>query len=96
MNILPHLFPSEFLTYLDENAHVYEAFEQEAIKAAKVRQHYSARTIIEVLRHNSAVSEKGGEWKLNDHHTPYLARLFAINNPAHARLFEFRRAGGAV
>jgi hypothetical protein len=84
-------FTPEFLAYLPENLHVYDAFEREALRVvARGFKHYSARTIIEVLRHNSALAERGGPWKLNDWHTPYLARLFALMRPPFAGLFEFR------
>jgi hypothetical protein len=84
-------FTPEFLAYLPENLHVYDAFEREAMRVVRRGfEHYSARTIIEVLRHNSALAERSGRWKLNDWHTPYLARLFALLNPAYAQLFEFR------
>jgi hypothetical protein len=89
-------FTAEFMAWLPENLHVYEAFEREAL--ACVRRgfaHYSARTIIEWLRHHTALTETGGPWKLNDWHTPYLARLFALTNPAHRELFEFRQAKAA-
>lgn len=86
-------FTPRFLAYLPDNLHVYEAFERETIRVVRRGyEHYSARTIIEVLRHNSALAERSGPWKLNDWHTPYLARLFALLNPAHAELFEFRVA----
>ena len=84
-------FTPEFLAYLPENLHVYDAFEREAMRVVRRGfEHYSARTIIEVLRHNSALAERSGPWKLNDWHTPYLARLFALLNPTFASLFEFR------
>jgi len=86
-----HEFTPEFLAYLPDNVHVYKAFERETLRVvAKGFAHYSARTIIEVLRHHSALTEAAGPWKLNDWHTPYLARLFALMNPAHRDLFEFR------
>lgn len=86
-------FTPEFLEYLPGNLHVYEAFEREALLVARRGfKHYGARTIIEVLRHRSNLAEVGGTWKLNDWHTPYLARLFALLNPDHALLFEFREA----
>lgn len=89
-------FRPDFLEYMRENLHVYVAFRVEALKVIrKGFRHYSARTIIEVLRHNSALSEHGGPWKLNDHYTPYLARLFALDHFEHAGLFEFRRAKAA-
>lgn len=91
------VFTREFLAYLKENLHIYHAFEREALLVvARGRRHYSARTIIEVLRHESLLAEAGGGWKLNDWHTPYLARLFALMNPAHGQLFEFREAKAAA
>lgn len=87
-------FSDEFLRWIPENAHIWIAFEQEALKIiAKGYKHYSARTIIHVLRHHSALSEQGdGGWKINNNISPYLARLFAILNPAYANLFEYRTA----
>ena len=86
-------FTPRFLAYLPENLHVFAAFEREALRVvAKGFDHYSARTIIEVLRHNSALAERGGRWKLDDWNTPYLARLFALVHPEHAGLFEYRTA----
>lgn len=86
-------FTADFLAYLPDNLHVYRAFEVEALKvAARGFKHYSAYTIIHVLRHHSALQETGGAWKLNNYNTPYLARLFALLKPAHADLFEFREA----
>jgi hypothetical protein len=90
------MFTPEFLEYLPENLHVYYAFEREAIKVAKLGfKHYSARTIVEVLRHHSATTEVGGAWKLNNDNTPYLARLFGLLNPEYSSLFEFREAKAA-
>lgn len=88
------LFPSTFLAYLPDNLPVYEAFEREALNVIrKGRSHYSARTIIEVLRHNSTLSEEpAGCFKLNDWHTPYLSRLFGLMHPKHADLFERRES----
>lgn len=84
-------FTKRFLAYLPDNLHVYRAFAREALLiAGRGFEHYSARTIIEVLRHHSALTEVGGAWKLNDHNTPYLARLFALMHPEHGALFEFR------
>ncbi|MFM2287427.1 MAG: hypothetical protein RL684_570 [Pseudomonadota bacterium] len=90
-------FTPEFLAALPQNLHVYAAFEREALRVVhRGRHHYSARTIIEVLRHESLLAEAGpGAWKLNDWHTPYLARLFALLNPSHSNLFEFREAKAA-
>ena len=86
-----HLFTTEFMEFLPSNLHGYEAFEREARKIiARGFKHYSARTIIHVLRHHSALEQIGGDWKLNNNISPYLARLWVLMNPQHAGLFEFR------
>lgn len=87
-------FTPEFLAFLPDNTHVYTAFEREAKRVvARGFAHYSARTIVEVLRHHTALQEVDQTpRKLNDHNTPYLARLFSLMNPANAGLFEFRVA----
>lgn len=84
-------FPDDFLEWLPENMHVFEAFSLEATKVkARGFTHYSAYTIVEFLRHHSAVRETKGEWKINNNHRPYLARLFDLVYPDRAGLFEYR------
>lgn len=84
-------FSQDFRDWLPENLHVYYAFEKEtlAIKARGFK-HYSSYTIVEFLRHHSAVREAGGGWKINNNHRPYLPRLFDLVNPAQAGIFEYR------
>jgi hypothetical protein len=85
-------FSDEFLEWLPENHHIWMAFEAEALKVLrKGFKHYSARVIVEVLRHHSALAEKPDTgWKINNNIIPYLGRLFALINPAHANFFEYR------
>ena len=85
------LFSVEFREWLPNNMHVWEAFCEEAFKVRrKGFKHYSARTIIHVLRHHSAVQETGDEWKINNNHSPYLARLFDLVFPESAGMWEYR------
>lgn len=81
----------DFESWIAQNQHIYKAFEREALLIAQKRQRYSARTIIEFLRHHSILKEASGEWKINDHCIPHLARLFIRNHPKHTGLFEFRK-----
>lgn len=83
-------FPVGFGDWLVANLHVYLAFEAEALSVAERREHYSARTIIEFLRHHTLLAEAGEGWKLDNDMAPGLARLFAAAHPRHASLFEFR------
>lgn len=85
------LLSSEFLEWLPENLHIWEAFARETLKViAKGQQHYSSYTIVEFLRHHTMVSEIGTEFKINNNVRPYLPRLFDLVYPQHAGLFEYR------
>lgn len=82
----------DFDQWINENQHIWEAFEREALSIARLGfKHYSARTIIHFLRHHSALREESGEWKINNDVSPYLARHFAEKYPSLKNLFEYRR-----
>ena len=84
-------FTTEFMDWLPSNLHVWDAFVEEAMKIRRRGyKHYSARTIVHVLRHHSAISENGSEWKINNNHSPYLARLFDLMIPGFAGMWEYR------
>lgn len=89
---MPALFRRDFYDWLKENYPVFQYFEQSALKVREAGfKHYSARTIVEVMRHRTNIREIGdGTWKLNDHRTPDMARLFNSLHPECAGLFEFR------
>jgi hypothetical protein len=83
--------PQEFSDWLMENFPIWERFEAEALRVAQSgREHYSAYTIREFIRHETALSEANSEFKFNNNHTPHLARLFAMAHPQHAELFAFK------
>lgn len=87
----PAAFRPGFLVWLASNLHIWTAFRREADKVwSRGRRHYSARTIGEVLRHESFLSEKFGEWKLNNIRFPDLARLYLLTYPNRAGFFETR------
>jgi len=88
----PDHFSDDFGDWLEDNVHIWKAFEREALEIHnRGQQHYSARTIVEFLRHHSAIRERGGMWKINNDSVPYLARLFVLLYPEANRLFEFRK-----
>lgn len=89
-------FLPTFAAWLAENRHVWVAFEREADKVwARGRRHYSARTILEHLRHETALADSGVEFKLNNNVAPDLARLYRLRYPSRADLFELRRMPGS-
>lgn len=83
-------FRKGFPAWLEENGAVWRRFEREADLIRARRTHYSARTIVEVLRHESALAESGGDFKLNNNHAPDLARLYLLTHPDALGFFETR------
>lgn len=69
-------FPEGFFHWLQQNRHIWECFEQKALKMAPYRERYSARTIIEVLRWHSDLQENKPLFKISNNMTPGLARLW--------------------
>lgn len=91
----PDHFRRDFLSWLSLNHRVWVAFEYEADRIwGRGRRHYSARTIGEYLRHESAIREAPNEhgFKVNDHFWPDVARLYMLMHPERDGFFE-RRAG---
>lgn len=85
-------FSAEFIDWFPKNEHVWKAFVRETNKVIAVGfKHYSARTIIHVLRHRSAIEEKGTGWKISNNSSPYLARLFALAYPQFAEIFQYKQ-----
>lgn len=58
---------------------IYSEFETRALEVARHRKHYSARTIVEVLRWDSLLRDGGDEYKISNNWIPGLARLFMHN-----------------
>lgn len=88
----PDQFSQEFTDWIVENQHIWEAFKVEASRIrARGRSHYSSRTIVEYLRHHTALAEAEGTFKINDHCVPYLGRLYVLTHPDAKGFFEFRK-----
>ena len=84
----PSQFSEDFAAWIPENMHVWDAFVEQAMKIrARGHQHYSSYTIVEFLRHHSAIEEVGSAWKINNNHRPYLPRLFDLCYPHMAGMF---------
>lgn len=86
-------FNKKFKAWLEENPHIWEAFVRNANEIrSRGRKHYSARTIVEYLRHNSSLREASGEWKINNIHIPDMARLYMLLNPDAKDFFSLRES----
>lgn len=89
-------FRPDFTGWLRENPHVFAEVERRSLQVAARRSHYSMRTIFETIRHDSAIGELGGTYKVNNNMAPDCARLFAMLHPEHSGLFEFREHKAAA
>ncbi len=88
----PDQFSQEFTDWIVDNLHIWEAFKVEATRVRnRGRKHYSSRTIVEFLRHNTTLADTDGTFKINDHCVPYLGRLYVMTHPDAAGFFEFRK-----
>lgn len=82
----------EFLEWLPQNLAIWDAFCTQAMQIfTKGIKHYSSYTIVEFLRHHTALADSAGEFKINNNIRPYLSRLFDIAYPQCAGLFEYRQ-----
>lgn len=86
------LFRHDFAQWLRENWHVWLRFEREAEQVWQSgREHYSARTLIEFIRHETFVREKGeGSFKVNNSFCPDIGRLYGKMHPDRQDFFECR------
>jgi hypothetical protein len=89
----PELFRADFAEWLHDNHHVWTAFECEANRLwGRGRRHYSARTILHWIRHETALRESptSDVFKINNNWSPDLSRLYACYYPERADFFENR------
>lgn len=84
-------FTAGFLVWLADNRKIWDRFETEANKLwnRQIR-HWSARTIVEFLRHETALFDSDRTFKINNNIAPDLARLYRLRYPDRADFFETR------
>jgi len=88
----PNSFRKDFKAWVDENWNIWVAFHFEACRAyARGRRHYSARTIIEWLRHETSLRQGNADFKINGNYVPDLARLWNYLYPERSGFFEIRQ-----
>lgn len=75
-----------------ENPQIYQAFEEQALKAIKRgRDKISAKLIINWIRWNEVLSSSDMNFKIDDAYQSYYARLFVEKHPEHSDAFNFRK-----
>jgi hypothetical protein len=87
------LFSKGFPVWIEKNEHIWKGFEVQANRIhATGRKHYSAYTIVEWMRHNTALAEVDGRFKISNNIKPDLARLYALMYPERGEMFSFKQA----
>jgi len=86
-------FRPGFLPWLAQNEPIYRQFERQTLELIDAGwTHFSARTIVEEIRHYTRLREAGAcSFKVNGNWAPDLARAFVVRYPQHAHLWEYRR-----
>lgn len=78
-----------------DNPGVYEIFKRFAHKALlSGRQHFGVSAVWERLRWETMIETQGDEFKLNNNHRAYYARMYMRDFPAAAGFFRTRCVRG--
>lgn len=88
--------PSELERAFDEfhaqNPHVYAAFKRFTLEAIRSgRKRIGVAMIWERMRWHASIETSDADFKLNNNHRAYYARLFMLEHPRFGALFETRR-----
>lgn len=94
-----HLFRKDFRNWIKANWVIWRCFEDKAEQVWDAgRRHYSARTLIEVVRHETFLREAHAEGvhshKINNSFVPDIARLYGLLHPSREDFFECRTMSG--
>lgn len=77
--------------WMRANWKVWRAFECEAdARFTEGHRAWGARTIGEYIRRETRIAERAGQFKVNDHIWPDLARLWLLLNPEREGFFDLR------
>lgn len=80
-----------FADFCTNNPRIVAEFERRALALiARGREHFSADAILHAIRFDTAMSEAGGDFKVNNNHASRLARAFMEKYPQH-QLFATRK-----
>ncbi len=89
-------YPAGFWAWVltDEGDAVWREFEKLALQMAAKRSHYSAMSIVQVIRWHTALKD-GTEFKINNNWAPGLARLWMNHHGnKHPDFFRMRDSLG--
>ena len=88
----PQGFREDFAPWIGANLHIWTRFELEANRTwDRGRRRYSARTLIEFIRHETSMNEgPDAFYKINNSFVPDISRLYGMLYPERVDFFECR------
>lgn len=86
------VFPPDFIGWIPLNSHIFSEFCRRAIMLKNTgRKHYGAKGIVESIRFDTCLrSRPDYDFKCNNNHTSYLARLAVLVYSELNGFFELR------
>ena len=72
------------------NPEIYDMFVRFAKEAAEKRTYYSAKSIFHRIRWETMISDKDGDFKIDDGWISHYARKFMTDYPQHEGFFSIR------
>ena len=90
-----HTHKQEWWEFHKGNPKVYQLFKRFAFEAiAAGCQNFGTNAIIERIRWETQVVTSDVDFKINNNHAPYYARLFMHDHPHHDNFFRTRQLLG--
>jgi hypothetical protein len=81
----------KFLEFHHRNPHIYRAILDKALELFRAgRRRYGIKALYEVVRWEQAIQTEGGEFKLNNNHAAFYARMIMDNVPQLQGFFTTR------
>ena len=82
----------KFEVYNEKNPDIYKLFEKFTFEAIeKGFKKYGAKSIFELIRWHTKLTQSTNEFKINNSYAPDYARLFMKNHPQHSDFFFTRQ-----
>jgi hypothetical protein len=91
----PSSLEGKFQEFHADNPHVYTQLRDLALKMRRTgRKRYGIGSLFEVMRWHRALRTTEDDFKLNNNHRAFYARLLMKQEPGLKGFFELRRSGG--
>lgn len=92
-DLAEHPLAESFKEFHKSNPFVYDKLREMALQTkAAGHKRYSIRTLYHVMRWHAALETTDPEFKLNNNHTPFYARLLMAREPELADFFTTRES----